>query len=394
MVLLLFLQSPRVVLAAPPAPDLPLSHPVYDLLDRFEARGLMPTTISGIRPYDRNAIAGMLDSARSRNGLTRVESEYLDRYRREFRSGQDPVRSGSNWLARTFDGDFFSFSDSVVALTFNPIFRQNVLAIRGDARPDETVSQTFVGASVQGIAFGRIVFRAQHFEAREWSSRLRLSRADVLASPLESVQLKQKTADFREARFQLKLASRWLSFDVGKESFDWGPGRDANLLLHGAAPSYVYARLRAQYRAVEFQHFLGVLRPRPGTRDSTRIFIDNGHLQLFQEAKRLAAHRLEVRLGRNLRVGLQEAVVFGRRGFEAVYAIPVSPLVAAQTFAGDTDNLVVGLDASYRVAGRGKVYGALFFDDLKKFSPGAFANQVGLQIGALVVDPSDCPTPT
>ena len=53
----------------------------------------------------------------------------------------------------------------------------------------------------------------------------------------------------------------------------------------------------------------------------------------------------------------------------------------------DVSNLTIGADLSYRLTDGIKVYGAIFFDDLQKFSPGAFSNQVGLQSGGHWVDP-------
>ena len=59
----------------------------------------------------------------------------------------------------------------------------------------------------------------------------RLTRADVLARPIERVQFKGKAVDFREATYQLVWATRWFDADAAKGSLDWGPGRSGNLLL-------------------------------------------------------------------------------------------------------------------------------------------------------------------
>jgi hypothetical protein len=199
--------------------------------------------------------------------------------------------------------------------------------------------------------------------------------------------LKGKTADFRETRYQIRINLPWFGLDFGKESFDWGPGRETNVFLQGAAPSYLYGRLSVSHRALTFEHLFGGLRTAPDATDLGTTSTSNGHLRTLPAPKRFVTHRLELELSDRLRLGMHESVVYGDRGFEPAYALPVSILVGAQTYAGETDNLAFGFDFAYRVGRAAKLYGAVFFDDLSKFDPGNFSNQVGIQAGGHWVDP-------
>ena len=260
-------------------------------------------------------------------------------------------------------------------------------AVRNQSDQDETVSQTRVGLGISGTFHKHFSFRLQHYEGREWSTIAPRSRGDVRFAPLEAVQIKGQTADFRESRYQLGITLPWFDVDFGKESFDWGPARDANLFLQHRGPSFLYGRLRFTHKALTFEHVLGALRTQPDDIDRGTTTTDNGHQRTLPAPKRLVTHRLELAISNRLNVGIHEAVIYGDRSFEAAYAIPVSILVGAQSYAGDTDNLAIGFDVSYRLGGSTLVYGALFFDDLAKFSPSAFSNQVGVQTGIFWVDP-------
>jgi hypothetical protein len=366
-------------------PDVPLVHPIYAVLDRFAARGQI--RMPNMRPLSRMQIADRLkDVLGAESVLSQTERGVLDRYGAEFAwelevLGHDK-RAQTGWL----QGDpFWTWRDSVVAVVVDPFFRQQVIAHRGDGFVSETVSQTYIGGILRGQFHG-LGFRLRHFEAREWSTEQRQKQADVLASPVESVQLKGQSTDFREGVFQLAWGNGWLRLDVGKGAVDWGPGRTGNLLLTNHAPTYGMFRLQTGYKKVRYTHLAGSLQAREGLYDTTRRVVDNDHVRIFLRKKRLAAHRLEVDFSK-VTVGVHESVIYGDRGFEPLYVMPVTFFVAVQNHLENRDNLAMGIDASWRPAYGVELYGAWFFDDLAKLSPSAFSNKFGLQAGLFWVDP-------
>jgi len=353
------------------SPDVPLSHPVYTLLDRFDARGWL--VVSDTRPLTRAQVAHMLGKVQGL-AMSAIERGLVDRYTAEL-AERSAFKREPRWVWR----------DSVASVTVEPVFRQQVIARRGDSFLNETVSQTHVGGTVRG-RFHDFGFRLRHFEAREWSNQLRLRREDVLVRPVEDVQLKGKKADFRESVFQLAWANAWLRLDAGKGALDWGPGRSGNLLLTNGAPSYGLFRLQVSHGRVRYTHVAASLHARPGLIDTTRRWIDNGHVRIFLRRKRLAAHRLEIEFSK-VRIGLHEAVIYGDRGFEPLYVLPVSVFVGVQNHLENRDNLMIGADVSVRPIAGLELYGAWFFDDMVKFNFDAFANKFAFQVGLFWVDP-------
>lgn len=363
---------------AQPDTDLPQSHPVYPLLDRLEAHGRLQQQLPGVRPYSIRRIASVAKAVAGDPGLLPAEKATLDRFLAAYHDAprSSPIHTGT----------VYTFGDTLLTVRVRPLVRQNLTSIGGPAQ-ENFVSQTYLGLGVEGAFHDRFSFTIRHTEAREWGNILRTSPADVRARPLEAVQIKGKTVDFRESRFQLRANLPWFDLDFGKQAFDWGPGRAGNLSLHHAAPSFLYARLELAYKALSFQHLIGALRPSPEAIHLGTTTTSNGHRRTIPADKRLVTHRLELALSRRVRVGIHETVIYGDRAFEPAYALPVSVLIGAQSYVGDTDNLTFGIDLVAQASESLQLYGALFFDDLQKFTPGAFSNQFGVQIGSYWVAP-------
>ena len=393
--LLAFLSLARTARAGDNTPDVPLIHGVYRSLDRYDANGWLDAAASQDRPYTRLQVARLLiqvlRSKEAQAAMSHTEQGFFQRHLAEFRPevvrlGHASAPAQTRPLDRLADA-LYSWQDTAASVVLDAVFRQRLIRFRGEEREDETVSQTHVGALARGTAGDRFGFRVRHFEAREWSTLTRRTRADVLARPIELVQIKGKTVDFREATFQLIWATRWFDVSAGKGSLDWGPGRTGNLFLTAFAPSFGTLRFNAQYRRLRFKHILGFLEAERGMVDTSLTRIDNGYLRTFQRAKAIAAHRVEFDLSPRACLGLQEAVIYGDRNLEFLYLPPVSLLTAAQMSVGDKDNLVVAVDITFRPARGIQTYVALFMDDLRKFSPGDFSNKLATQVGVFWVDP-------
>jgi len=384
----------RIAHAGDNTPDVPLNHRVYRTLDRYDAHGWLDSAASQTRPYTRLKVARLLiqvlrnsDAQAAMSGTERgILQRRLTSFRAEAARLGHALPGAETGALERLAGALYSWRDTSASFAVDALVRQRLILLRGDVRERETVSQTHIGAIVRGTLGDRIGFRARHFEAREWSTLPRLTRADVLARPIELVQFKGKAADFREATYQLVWATRWFTADAAKGSLDWGPGRSGNLLLAPFAPTFGMARFRTAYRRVRFIHVLGFLEADSGLIDRSRTLFDNGHRRTFLRSKAIAAHRVEVHVTPRVRLGFQEAVIYGDRDFEFLYASPASVLTAAQMAVGDRDNLAVGLDISLRPARRIQTYLALFMDDLRKFSPGDFSNKLAVQAGVFWVD--------
>jgi len=107
----------------------------------------------------------------------------------------------------------------------------------------------------------------------------------------------------------------------------------------------------------------------------------------FSDNRYLAAHRLDIRLHRRLRMGLFETVLYGGEGRppELYYLNPLQFFHAAQLNENKDDNTTIGFDFIC-LPGKGtNIYGQLLVDDFqidRKAQGDQEPNEIGLMVGA------------
>ncbi len=395
--------------AADLTPTVPLQHRVYAFLERCEARGLLPGLRDGVRPFSRLQVAqalGRLDAATA--PLPRSDREILRELVVEFseeRRGPDPAgcqqqcapEEGAGGARRT---TMLVLAGREATLVLEPLASHRTDLYTGLGRNEaERIHRSAGGAAVRGCLRGFLGFSSSFVQSMEYGSRTYRIRDDVHTQRLELPQLKGDRADFHEGKAAAIVALPFARLEVAKDDAAWGAAPADNLGLSGNAPSFAMVRLTADCGPVRAVSVHGSLRTCPGrpdspacwgTVDSARSYIVNGTARTLERRKFLAAHRLEFSLAPWLDVGLQEAVVYGDRGPELLYAIPTMFLWAAQSYLGDKDNVVMGIDLDIH-PGRGlRFYGAYLVDDMKKLRilSDDFANKFSAQLGALWTDPA------
>ena len=401
--------------------NVPIDHWSYSFIERFEARGALSGLADGIKPFSRNRMARSLvkiaayrDAAESE--LSAVESALLDRLLIEFEHevdeldghhrhshGRIPEGTPPGWVGHVVEGaragqGLFRYAREQGELRGDLLLRQQSDWLSGRNRSDtERIYRTRVGAVVRGHMGGKLAYRMSFEQTQERGSRLYFRRDDVFERRRELTQLKGSRADYHEGTAYAVFGFHFLNVELGKGEVRWGPAPEENLGLNNVAPSFDMLRLRTRLGAVELVSIAGALRPCPdrpdsptceGGGDSSATYIVNGVSRRLERDKYLAAHRLEASLTPWLDVGFQEVLVYGDRGPTVTYLNPLMFYWAAQSYQGDKDNLMMGVDVDLHGGGK-RLYLAYVVDDLKKlrvFSDD-FANKFSLQAGALVVDP-------
>jgi len=147
-------------------------------------------------------------------------------------------------------------------------------------------------------------------------------------------------------------------------------------------------RLTTTVGRVKFTYLAGVLQT--DLVDSSLSYTPvSGRFRGVREEKRIAAHRLEFRPHPNLNLCLSEGVVYGERGWELGYLIPVVFLWSEQHNLQDRDNLLMGFDFRWNFHPGWRVYGELVVDDLfiGKLTSDWYGNKGGATLGISTTDP-------
>src|SRR5262245_15759091 len=157
----------------------------------------------------------------------------------------------------------------------------------------------------------------------------------------------------------------------GRNRWHWGPGEVGSLVLSGTSPALTGIAFRAHHHALRAD----------GIALSATLEETAG--------EQLAAHRIEWEPAGGLRVGITEAARYKSDGWKPLYLIGIIPYVLVQRLEvqaePDSDaqlrnNVVMSLDATWRVAEGTRLYGELLIDDLHARS-GKDPNKFGYQFG-------------
>jgi hypothetical protein len=163
---------------------------------------------------------------------------------------------------------------------------------------------------------------------------------------------------------------RW-GMQFGRGRWHWGPGEEASLLL---------SKTSAPVTGLSYQVHL------------TSLHLDGAALSatLGQAAgEQLAAHRIEWQPADAFRLGITETARYRAPSWQPLYAIGAIPYILVQRLLVQDEpdstgalrnNIMLGVDAAWRIANGTRIYGELLLDDLHG-RPTSNPNKYGWQLG-------------
>ncbi|MEE8341988.1 MAG: hypothetical protein V3R52_07825 [Candidatus Neomarinimicrobiota bacterium] len=156
-----------------------------------------------------------------------------------------------------------------------------------------------------------------------------------------------------EATFN--ISTKYGNIQLSKTPVVWGFSPEHSPILSGNTQTFPYTGYSFKYKNIGFHFIHGSLLPN----ESISLHINEENPQKY-----LAAHRIELELGKNLIMSFNEMVIYGNRPFEIEYLIPVNFYWAAEHNQGDRDNILMALDCSWRIKPGLRWYNTLFWDEL------------------------------
>ena len=388
--------------------NVPIDHWSYGFLERCEAKGFLRRLADGIKPFSRAEMRIALRRIQNvRDKLTDTERGELDLLRREFglddhSFSEGRSRGGRKVLFKRLNrGEpLLQYASQHGWVGADFLLRNRYDGFYGMGRDEvERIYRNRLGGIVWGEAWDRIGFRIAFLQTREQGTRNYWIRDDVLERRIEIPQLKGNLADFHEGMAEIiVMPLENLRIEISKSAASWGPSRIDNLGLSNNSPTFDMIRLHGQLGIFKLVSIAGSIRPCPdrpdspvcaGVIDSTMSYIANEITRAVDREKYLAAHRVEAAVADWLDIGFHEVVVYGDRGPQLTYLNPIMFYWAAQSYQGDKDNLMMGIDFDVHPGNGTKFYLSYVVDDLKKlriFSDD-FANKFSLQAGFLWTDP-------
>lgn len=408
-----FILAALILVTASPcarAVNVPLSHPVYEFLQRAEIRGWLDEPLSGARPYTREQIARRLASIGTHAGeLSAVERDQLHYYAFQYQDEFDALDSdvddkyGSYWSEQRWLPDWLfpngldavhvRGEDEDWSVSVNPsaaveYYELPPAAIGGG----EDNAHRVIGSG------GALRFRYDRWSAAGalTDSHVRHTgvAADSVRYPYNSgpVGGSANSLDFYDAAAQIAYQSGHIHLWFGHGEQRWAEGESGSLQINDYAKPYTHFFARIRFFPFELTTVQAKLQTMPRIIESTDT-LQQDVIRSNPAKKWMAAHRFEYYHRKWLRVGFFQQVFYGRREIDVEYLNPLMFVMAKEYYNGDTDNVLIGADFRVIMLDRLSIYGQVLFDEfiLSRLFDTDYTNKWAFLVGFRLMDPISIP---
>ena len=379
----------------------PISHPVYEFLDRLGVTGILPAQSSSMVPLERGEVTGLLQSAASsRSKLDDVDILTLDKYLAEFapdagmRPEQDMVLLGRHESAGEFAAGLVSqklkylvaIVDSMVTVYGELLGSVEYRSLHGDSRGDVDATLKTIGGRFRGTIAGRLGYLLQSTNGVVSGNRSFALSDARLATNVKLNEPNSRNFDVTEA--YLRYSFGWGGVQFGREYTALGVGYSDRLMLSDNAPVFDALSLNIHYKAFRFQFLHGSLlrdqAPFPG------VIV----AEPPESNKYLALHRFQFSIFGRLNIAASEMVIYQRLTPEYAYLNPVNFFKSAEHSLRDRDNALLVFDVEYFPQPRYKLYGSWLIDDIdfSRMGTGWWGNEFGWQGGTYIANVAGVPS--
>ena len=288
------------------------------------------------------------------------------------------IRQSSYWT-----GYFSQFNDLLSTSLGDSFFRSSKLKIYPSIMAESTINGGHLNSTGGTMDLApMITLRANYklpplgkYSILVWS---RFEKHSILGNNAFSDTLKYPLSTHKEIGYQKNQNddSTWVEYDVGEGGISlmypngslsliksnpiWGPGYSGQIVFSNKSPSFTYFQF--QHQLTEkwlFTYIHGNLNSTYRMETQTNLY--SGKSPLIR--KFVAAHRLDYFPTPSVRIGMGESVIYGNRGMEPAYLLPMVLFWSLQHDLGDSDNLQMFFDFDFIRKDKGRFYGSFFIDE-------------------------------
>ncbi|MFC1538691.1 capsule assembly Wzi family protein [Candidatus Latescibacterota bacterium] len=383
---------------------LPVSHRVYDFLERMEHLEVLPGAHLGAKPLTRAEVARLLFSIpNDSNWLTDNEIDEMRYLRAEFKNDffdnnrlawddRGPVEHIPNFLKGFVyrnRRNLYSSNGENYSLYFDPVIvREASLGKEHITSKDDNVYTFSNGFKIRGTVGDHMGFDIDVRDSKEFGSR-DYSDDTIRTMPGRGwVTSKGDHVEFDETSAHIAYTNGPFTVMYGRGKNIWGRGQSGTLALSEYSSPYDMLRLETDFWKLKFIFFAAEIEQQPSV--AYNYFNDSmsGVSDSVMVKKRMTGHRVELNLTERINVGLYENVVYAGR-WDWSYLNPVMFLKGAEHNNGDHDNAFMGMDFRIIPHHAHSIYGEFLIDDITTTKLGTdwYGNKLAFQIGTFLVMP-------
>jgi hypothetical protein len=388
----------------------PLNADYYHLIDRYEIRlgAMSPDFFTAFKAYKRSAIASFADSLSqsdlSLSGVDQFNIQYIQADNWEF-SQAEPPQSKRSFLKHFYQvrPDMYQVQEEAFDLHVSPVMH---LSMGNDSY---TGNRTYVntrGVEVRGMIDKKVGFYTYLGENQaSFPQYVNDYRRGRVYTPIPDVfimqqprmvpgegfwkRFKEDGVDFFTARGYISVeASKHINFQFGHDRFSIGNGH-RSLILSDFGPGYLFGKLQTKVWKFQYTNLFTKL-----TAD-TRVTAGGSAGVAAYPAKQMSLHHLSINIGKNLNIGVFEAIMqgydVGEDGrFNIEYLNPIIFYRAIEQQSGSPDNAILGMDFKWNFARHFSFYGQFVLDEFLleniRAQDGWWGNKFAAQAGLKYID--------
>ena len=369
----------------------PLNEDYYHLIERYEIINGRQTVEfdTHVKPYRRRALGHFVDSLRLNppSSSDRFNRTYLANDNWDYTHVEDSLTK-KPLLTYFFrrPSDFWHLQREALTLHVNPVLHWEL----GQDGSGEGIAYTNTrGIQIHGTVDQKVDFYTYIGENQiVFPDYVNDYVRRTLTVPQEGFWkgLGDRGIDFLTARGHIGFqATRHIHLQLGHGKHFIGQGY-RSMILSDFSNNYLFLRIDTDVWRLHYTNIFAQL-----TSDivgnSTGLY---GTVEFVP--KYLAFHRLGVRLGEKVNVGLFESVVHGNAEgqFDFDYVNPIIFYRAIEQQQGSTGNALLGVDASWIIGRHVSLYGQMVLDEfvINEIRSGAnwWGNKYALQGGAKYIN--------
>ena len=369
----------------------PLNEDYYYLLERYEiAQGQQSVAFdTNVKPYRRRAIGQFLDSLTlsASSSVDNFNLNYLRQDNWEYTHPSDSLSRKP--LLKYFyrrPSDFWYVQKPALTLHVNPVLHWE---LGRDNSGEGLVYTNTRGIQVHGDIDQKVAFYSYIGENQMiFPGYIDDYVRRTLTVPQEGFWkgYGERGVDFLTARGHLGLqATRHIHVQLGYGKHFIGPGY-RSLILSDFSNNYTFLRIDTDIWRLHYTNLFAQL-----TADIVGNFTGLFGTVRFPP-KYMALHRLGVRLGERVNVGLFESVIHGSPSgqFDVSYLNPIIFYRAIEQQGGSVGNALLGLDLNWMLGRSFSLYSQAVLDEFVlsevRSGEGWWGNKYAVQVGGKYIN--------
>jgi len=363
---------------------------VYDFLKRMNGKRVLIDYRDAVKPITRREVAAYLIIIdQHSNQLTSVEKQQLEFFKQEFFVELKQLKYEKELPEERWH--LYPYRSSPG--TFNIDLIGGYSAQENPTNTNTKIwSNGLMGYGYAGEFIGMYLYFRDNHESGTYVS---------IRNDLTPNQGQIYSGTFTKSGFDFDLYDAQMNFDVAsflvlsieKMPNVWGAGYHGNVILSDRPPSYPQIKLRAKLgKDVDFTFIHSWLSS--GIVDSVDSYYvpglppDLSYRPVYRD-KFMAAQMLEASVANGVNVVVGESEIYGSRGPELIYLIPVMFYFAAEHYNNDQDNKQVFGTVDINNVKNFNFYASLFIDEIQTgeiFNTAQQRNQIGVTLGTRAYD--------